>query len=316
MMTGIVWQEYVKEVLNLDHQEIRPLCEPKLLNHGKKMPNAIVLIHGLSDSPLSMAAIAEKFYQMGFNVLLPLLPGHGLKDADQAIMEMRDDTLLTQWKKAIEYAVMEAKKMGRQVSIGGLSAGGALSTHYVINHADDIQGGLFLFSAALDFGDFAEILIRKDNILVEIIKGFRDEQKAQERGDFVGNKPHAYSWVPAEGAERLSELILEIETKYSNKNERYNDIKQPVFAVHSEFDEAANIEELELLINNHPQKEQKTKFFRIKESFFVTHFRLVLEENLYSIDTPSEPIESKNPFFPEMIEEMKQFIDQHLFDKE
>lgn len=316
MMTDVVWQEYVKEVLNLNNQEIRPLCEPKVLSHGRKTPNSIVLIHGLSDSPFSMAAIAEKFYGMGFNVLLPLLPGHGLKDSKKAIDTMTDQTLLKQWKKAVEYAVIEAKKMGDKISMGGLSTGGTLSTHYVINYPDDIQGALFLFSAALDFGDFAEILVRKDNILVEIIKGVRDEEKAQERGEFVGNKPHAYRWVPSESVQRLSELILEIEKKYSTKNERYNDIHQPVFAVHSECDEAANIGEVELLINNHPEKEQKTKFFPIKESFFVTHFRLVLEENIYSLDTPSEPIESKNPFFPEMIEEMKQFVNQHLFNQQ
>ncbi|MDJ0508600.1 MAG: alpha/beta hydrolase [Crocosphaera sp.] len=311
-MTGIFWEEYSKEVLKLENQEIRPLCEPKLLNDGKKTPNSIVLIHGLSDSPFSVTAIAEKFYKMGFNVFLPLLPGHGLKDEKKAMAAMTDETLFTQWKEAVKYAVAEAKKMSDTVSIGGLSTGGALSTHYVINHPDDIQGALFLFSAALDFGDFAEIFVRKDNIFVEMIKRFRDKSKEKERGDFVGNKPHAYAWAPTESSERLSELILEIEQKYPSKNERYNDINQPVFAVHSECDEAAGIEEVQLLIDHHPQKEQKAHFIRIKESFFVTHFRVVLEENLYSLDNPPQPIESKNPFFPEIIEEMKQFVSQHL----
>ena len=65
------WQAYCQEFLKLDQTEIRPLCEPKILTHGEKTSNAIVLIHGLSDSPLSMAAIGQKFYAMGFNVLLP-----------------------------------------------------------------------------------------------------------------------------------------------------------------------------------------------------------------------------------------------------
>ena len=311
-MTEIFWEEYCKEILKLDNQKIRPLCEPKLLVHGRKTLNSIVLIHGLSDSPLSMNAIAEKFYEMGFNVILPLLPGHGLKAPQQAMASMTDKTLLTQWKKAVEYTVKEAQKMGDNISIGGLSTGGTLSTHYVINHPDDIQGGLFLFSAALDFGDLIERLLRRQYIVVKIAKKTWDTIRAKERGAYVGNKPHAYGWVPAESSGRLSELILEIEDKYSSKNKRYHDINQPVFAVHSECDKAAGIEEIELLINNHPQKEQKTNFFRIKKDFSVTHFRVVLEDNLYSLDNPTEPIESKNPFFPEMIEEMKNFVNQHL----
>lgn len=311
-MTEQFWEAYCEEVLEIDKQEIRPMCEPKLFNHGEKTANAIVLVHGLSDSPFSMAAIAEQFYQLGFNVFLPLLPGHGLKDSDKAMKAMEEDTLLKQWKKAIEYTVNEAKKMGDKISIGGLSNGGTLSTYYVINHPDDIQGGLFLFSAALDFGDFAEKIVRKDNIFIEIVKENWDQFRDKERGNFVGSKPHAYSWVTTAGIEKLSELILEIEKKYPTKNKRYNNIQCPVFAVHSEFDKATSIEEVELLINNHSKRQERTYLFRIKEDFYVTHFRVVLKENLYNLDNPPKPIESKNPFFQEMIEAMKNFIDLHL----
>lgn len=311
-MTERFWQAYCQEVLGIDKQEIRPICEPKLLDHGEKTANAIVLVHGLSDSPFSMASIAEQFYQLGFNVFLPLLPGHGLKDDNKAMKAMGEDTLLSQWKQAIKYTVTEAKKMGERISIGGLSAGGTLSTYYVINYPDDIQGGLFLFSAALDFGDFVEAFVRKDNIFVEIIKNIWDKLQLRERGNFVGSKPHAYSWVPTESAERLSELILEIERKYPTKNQRYNNLQCPVFAVHSEFDKAASIQEIELLINNNSKVQKKTYLFRIKKDFFVTHFRVVLKDNLYDLDNIPQPIESKNPFFPEMIEAMKNFIKLHL----
>ena len=158
---------------------------------------------------------------------------------------MTDETLLKQWKKAIKYAVIKAKNMGHKVSIGGLSAGGTLSTYYAINYAQDIQGALFLFAAALELGDFFEAFITEDNILVETSEKIWDEFQSKKRGYFVGNRPHAYGWVPAKGAERLSELILEIEEKYPSKSQRYNDIKQPVFAVHCEFDKTANIGKIE-----------------------------------------------------------------------
>jgi hypothetical protein len=37
----------------------------------------VVLLHGLTDSPYSMRAIAEIFHSQGFYVLVPRLPGHG-----------------------------------------------------------------------------------------------------------------------------------------------------------------------------------------------------------------------------------------------
>ena len=116
--------------------------------------------------------------------------------------------------------------------------------------------------------------------MVETSEKIWDEFQSKKRGYFVGNRPHAYGWVPAKGAERLSELILEIEEKYPSKSQRYNDIKQPVFAVHSEFDKTANIGKIEWLINNHSQKQQITKLFRIKEDVYVTHVWVILEENL------------------------------------
>ncbi len=35
-MTGIVWPEYVKEVLNLDNQEIRPLSQPNFSRDDRR----------------------------------------------------------------------------------------------------------------------------------------------------------------------------------------------------------------------------------------------------------------------------------------
>ena len=76
---------------------IRPGCEPKIIDHGIKKNNVIVLIHGLTDSPYFMEAIGERFALMGFNVLIPLLPGHGLKEPQG----MKGVTL-EQWQKVYE----------------------------------------------------------------------------------------------------------------------------------------------------------------------------------------------------------------------
>src|SRR6185436_10157859 len=38
---------------------------------------AVLLVHGLSDSPYSMRALAQTFFEQGYDVVVLRLPGHG-----------------------------------------------------------------------------------------------------------------------------------------------------------------------------------------------------------------------------------------------
>jgi esterase/lipase len=49
-----------------------------------------VLIHGLTDSPYFMTAIGEYFFgNLGYNVYLPLLQCHGLKEPKGVVLKVR-----------------------------------------------------------------------------------------------------------------------------------------------------------------------------------------------------------------------------------
>ena len=67
-----IWQEYYKK-FNIDAlNSIRQGCEPKImLQKNSPTEKAIVLIHGLTDSPFFMEAIGECFYDWGYNVFIP-----------------------------------------------------------------------------------------------------------------------------------------------------------------------------------------------------------------------------------------------------
>lgn len=253
-----IWFDYCHQVLDLSSEEIRPGCEPRIFSHGDRVSNVVVLIHGLSDSPFYMRAIGERFYKMGFNVLLPLLPAHGINNVAKAQQRMENVTL-DEWKKAVNFTVEYAKQLGNKVSIGGLSTGGTLAVYQGINYPQDINGGIFLFSAAIDLGDFPEIILSSNNRLEELLKRLADKSQAKIRGRIVGDNPYTYAWIPTHSVEQLVYLIEEIEGYYPNRKQRYDDLKQPVFIAHSEFDETVPIEDLQLLINNHPLK-QKTDF--------------------------------------------------------
>jgi esterase/lipase len=148
------WNGYYSHFNKLE-TSVRDGCHPLIFRHGDRARNAIVLVHGLSDSPYFMRDIGEYFCaEMGFDVYVPLLRAHGLKEP-----QGMKDASAEAWKADVRFAVKEAKKSGGKVSIGGLSTGGTLSVEIALNDENAIDGGIFLFSAALglatDLGNLA-----------------------------------------------------------------------------------------------------------------------------------------------------------------
>ena len=319
----------------LDSGAIRAGNEPEIMYHGEPKKNAIVLVHGLTDSPYFMKAIALRFYAMGFNVLLPLLPGHGLKVPDSEI----DTVTFSEWQAEVNFAVDCATGLGQQISIGGLSAGGTLAVERAIIDKQRINGALFLFAGALDIHDPIESVLRFDTFLkvASYIQVNRDRdvidliKKAFERKDIrskkrrrvkvpvnlqiksknvwaIGDNPYRYVEMTLNGAGQLADLIKQIEDFYKGRD-KYSDITQSVFAAHSEADIAAGIKEIELLLKNHPSLGENTELFRIDKSLNVAHPSIVLEED---ITVDNKVLEKRNPVFSQMMDCVEKFVNKHL----
>jgi hypothetical protein len=68
----------------------------------KEVRGAVLLVHGLSDSPYSMRSLAELFLERGFYVLVLRLPGHGTVPAGFLDVRWED------WYAAVELAAQHA----------------------------------------------------------------------------------------------------------------------------------------------------------------------------------------------------------------
>jgi pimeloyl-ACP methyl ester carboxylesterase len=208
---------------------LRPGNGPRIFHHGKKTDHAIVLTHGLSDSPRYVEEIGKCFHQAGLNVVLPLLPGHGLHDPDKAF---EDKNLDAYWRHTIDHSVELAASLGNVVSIGGFSTGGALSYNRILREMQTgkklITGGLFLFSAAIE-------LVPWGAFLVSI-----SPQRLFKRLDGVlegkGPDPYKYPRLPKFGAKELDDIIRENEKLSKGKK-----LKLPVFAAHFLSDDTADV---------------------------------------------------------------------------
>jgi alpha-beta hydrolase superfamily lysophospholipase len=95
---------------------------------------AALLIHGLTDSPYSMRAMAEALHARGLDVTVLRLPGHGTLPSMMTEMSYRD------WAAAMRIAARDVARRapaGRPFYIGGYSTGGTLALLYALDSLDD-----------------------------------------------------------------------------------------------------------------------------------------------------------------------------------
>ncbi len=116
----------------------------------------VLLLHGLSDGPYSMRALAHIFYRQGYYVLVPRLPGHG------TIPVMLKGATWKDWVAAADLAARYVRSVigpDAPFFLGGYSNGGLIATYYALNRVSDESKiklqKLFLFSPAIGITRFA-----------------------------------------------------------------------------------------------------------------------------------------------------------------
>jgi alpha-beta hydrolase superfamily lysophospholipase len=95
---------------------------------------AVVLLHGLTDSPYSLRHVARRYVQDGFVAVAIRLPGHGTVPAGLSQVDWE------QWMAATHLAVREARRLApgpAPLHVVGFSNGGALAMKYALDALDD-----------------------------------------------------------------------------------------------------------------------------------------------------------------------------------
>lgn len=293
-----LWPEYYQAFPVFSSETVRKGCHPRKLLHPGGADKAIVLVHGLTDSPYYMSAIGAYFHAvLGYNVFLPLLQCHGLKNpAGMAGVS------LAEWQKNVRFAIDSAALGARKVSLGGLSTGGALSYHLAHTEAK-ATGDLYLFSAALGLADgpcgipgrVKEFLLRLPFV-----------RNMTLGPSLIGRHPYRYLWVSPNSAAELAQLIREIDglprpfIKPGGETGR-------IFAAWSECDRVISLGRLREL----RQRTAGNCFvsFVIPRTDGVDHAGLVLKEPIYAqgAGPGARPLESANPRFAEMVAAIARF---------
>ncbi len=117
---------------------------------------AVVLLHGLTDSPYSLRHVARRYAERGFVAIGLRVPGHGTVPAGLADVRWED------WMAATRLAVREARRRvpaPAPLHLVGFSNGGALAVKYSLDAIEDAKlpraDRLVLFTPMIGITRFA-----------------------------------------------------------------------------------------------------------------------------------------------------------------
>ena len=112
--------------------------------HGPNAGVGVLLSHGFTGSPVSLAAWARHLAGLGYAVSLPLLPGHGTSWQELA------RTPWQRWYEGYEDAYASLRSRTGSVVAAGLSMGGALALRLA---AHQTVAGVVVVNPGLTFAD-------------------------------------------------------------------------------------------------------------------------------------------------------------------
>lgn len=132
------YEAAVEQITALQRQQeqdpaMDPKCVNRLMTHGQKVANVVVMYHGFTSCPEQFPRLGETLFQRGYNVYIPAMPHHGLRDHYTP-----EQSLLTS-EELVNYAdrsVDVAQGLGEKVTLVGLSGGGMVATWAAQNRSD------------------------------------------------------------------------------------------------------------------------------------------------------------------------------------
>jgi pimeloyl-ACP methyl ester carboxylesterase len=158
------WQTYADEVNQVPRQAA---CQPQLLSAAPTVERrgAVVMIHGFGGCPQQLTQLGAMVAARGFDVLLPLLPGHGVLptpegDDDLSRLPTAKDGASRYTGLARRMNEIMAKSPGEKIIVG-FSLGGAMSLNANLQQRELYDRQLLLSPMfAIRGGAFVEGLAR------------------------------------------------------------------------------------------------------------------------------------------------------------
>jgi esterase/lipase len=234
-------------------------CRSKFFFHSNITSKVCLFFHGFTAAPYQFEPLAEVLFKAGYNVLIPLLPGHGIagdwhRDNPPPLPSEREiyEKFALSWLDV-------AKKLGNEVIVGGLSGGATLAAWLAIERRQEIEKAL-LFACYLSSNKF--IL----DFFVKIMPVYFEWQKKDDR------EPIGYPGFRIPNLRIFLDMGKEILDRVQNQD------TAPMFLIYSESDEGVDQNELKFLFKATVRKEPKCWQYIFDKIFEIPHTMMTAQE--------------------------------------
>lgn len=130
----------IQGVIDDESGKVCGICGTTFYTHGDKTANAVVLIHGLTNSPRQFWELGQEFYDDGYNVFIPRMPYHGLSTHTVSELgNLHAQDLQTFSGQVADIAV----GLGDNVVVVGLSGGGTIAAD-IAQHRSGIDKAVLI----------------------------------------------------------------------------------------------------------------------------------------------------------------------------
>lgn len=167
------------------------------LNPKNPPKTAVLLIHGLFESPYVYRELGNVLYEQGFFVRAICLPGHGTQPEDLLTVSAKA------WYDAVESEYLQLKSQYQRIIVAGHSTGGALALKLTLNHT--LQG-LILLAPAIEIKTPLAKLLHSNKLANFVERLFPFIQRAEEK-DLA-----RYHSIPLNAVRQVFALSQELKT--------------------------------------------------------------------------------------------------------
>jgi len=218
-----------------------------------------LFFHGFTALPEQFVPIGEAFYKAGYNVLIPLLPGHGLAgnwggDNPPPLPEKPEI-----YQEFGIYWLQQAQALGEKVIVGGLSGGSTLAAWLALERAVQINRALLFSPYLSNSNKLVDLIVEIFNIYFE----WKTDPGVVSFGYDGFVMPALRVFLD------MGRDILELaKTRYA----------APMFIISSESDRAVGSEEHKNLFEKISKHQPKSWHYSFRRELDIQHNMMTLAE--------------------------------------
>lgn len=234
-------------------------CRSQFLLHPAPTPKVCLFFHGFTAAPYQFLPMGRVFYEAGYNVIIPRLPGHGQAgDWDSKNPPPLPKDVDTYKTFALEW-FQQAQNFGDTVVVGGLSGGGTLAAWLALEKVSQIDRALL----------FAAYLSSSNKVIDLFVKTFNTyfEWQSDQPGEPIGYKGFTFPDL---------RVFLDLGSEVLKRSQ--SAMSAPMFIVSTDADRAVSNPDHETLFENLLPRQPKTWYYSFDRSLNIPHTMMTKAE--------------------------------------